>query len=423
MSIIDFKNQNIEIDGQTILQNINLSINAGDFILLSGASGSGKTTFINELVAKYDKTAARVFQSPDQQFTMETPFYELVFLLENLQYPPDQIENKINQILTEFHLENKKNQLVDTLSGGEQQRLALAEAVNLGTQLVILDEPFASIDRQSIRFLLAKVQELQRRGRTIVIADHNPLIYNGLAQRIFLFDKHTITSLPKTDFRQFYDSFKRQNHFHLKSDFQSDRIKIDRLSISFPDQIIFDQASALIPDKSSVLIVGENGTGKSTLLKAISGLQEFNGKITSRGKISLAFQNPSDSFLKITVQEELSLSQHKSFHEAMAPAAIEDWLTRLSLKDRLDASVYTLSGGEKKKLQLLLLVIQSPDTILLDEPFAGLDQKSVLDLIALLKTSAATKIFISHQLFAMDQIIDHAYQVQDHKLIRLAELS
>lgn len=108
MPQILFDNQDISVEEKIILKKVDLSINSGDFILLSGVSGSGKTTFINEIVKKYPKTTARVFQDSDQQFTMATPFLELIFLLENNRLPSDQIENKINNILSDFNLLNKK---------------------------------------------------------------------------------------------------------------------------------------------------------------------------------------------------------------------------------------------------------------------------------------------------------------------------
>ncbi len=76
-----------------------------------------------------------------------------------------------------------------------------------------------------------------------------------------------------------------------------------------------------------------------------------------------------------------------------------------------------------KKLQILLLVIQAPEIVLLDEPFSGLDKKSVLNLISLLQESRSTKIFISHQLFGLDKIISSAYLIKNKKLIKMENIS
>ncbi|WP_134992191.1 ABC transporter ATP-binding protein, partial [Oenococcus oeni] len=240
MAVIEFHNQDINVEKKIILKKVNLSIDAGEFILLSGVSGSGKTTFINKIVDEYQQTAARVFQNPDQQFTMETPLLELVFLLENLRFPSQKIGQKIDEILREFHLLDKKNQFVYTLSGGEQQRLALAEAANLKSDLVILDEPFASVDRKNIAFLLDKVKDLKKAGKTIIVADHNPLIYQGLANRIFLFENQKVKILEKNNFDDFYQGFRYRNNFHLKQAHGNPRIKIQNLSVGFSNRLLLD---------------------------------------------------------------------------------------------------------------------------------------------------------------------------------------
>ncbi len=424
MPVIEFHNQDIRIENKLILKKINLSIHAGEFILLSGVSGSGKTTFINQIVNDYQQTVARVFQNPDQQFTMETPLLELVFLLENLCFPGQKIGQEIDKILREFHLSDKKNQFVYTLSGGEQQRLALAEAVNLKSDLVILDEPFASVDQKNVTFLLDKVKALRKSGKTIIVADHNPLIYQGLADRIFLFENQEIRILEKNNFDNFYKSFRYKNNFHLKEGHGKQRIIIKNLSVRFSDRLLLDNLKTEIFNQENVLISGENGSGKSTLLKSIAGLQKYKGKIKTYGRLSLAFQNSSDSFLKTTVAEEIQLSKKKVFnHYLDRQQQIDEWLKKLSLDKLLESSVYTLSGGEQKKLQILLLMIQAPEIVLLDEPFSGLDKKSVLNLISLLKESKSTKIFISHQLFALDKIISSAYLIKEKRLIKMENIS
>lgn len=422
MPQILFNNQDISVEDKIILKKVDLSINSGDFILLSGVSGSGKTTFINEIVKKYPKTTARVFQDSDQQFTMATPFLELIFLLENNRLPSDQIENKINNILSDFNLLNKKNQSVETLSGGEQQRLALAEAVNLDSNLIILDEPFANVDMTNTRFLLTKIQRLQQQGKTIIIADHDPLLYRDMADRIFLFENQAIRLLSKEKFSEFYQRFAYESHFQLVQGSMPLRILLQKLSIHFPDQILLEKTQAQIYESQNVLINGENGSGKSTLLKAIAGLEKYQGQIKKTGKLSLAFQNASDSFLKITVKEEIELSKRKKFHHSLTDDQITDWLQKLSLDQLLNSSVYTLSGGERKKLQILLLGIQAPDIMLLDEPFTGLDKNSVLNLIDFLNSTRSTKIFTSHQLFALDKIINAAYLIHNYHLTQLETL-
>lgn len=426
MAIIELHNQDIEIEKTTILKNVNLKIEKGEFVLLSGVSGSGKTTFINYLVENYPHQAARVFQEADQQFTMETPFLELVFLFENLCLPEKEIEKKVKSTLKEFHLEDQSKQPVSTLSGGEQQRLALAEAASLNSDLIILDEPFASVDSDNIKFLLSKVKDLQNKGRTIIVADHDPLIYKDMAERIFLFQDYGVKDLAKNKFDDFFKSFDFKYDFKLERKDLNDHQNIlesKKLSVAFGQKNILKNIDANLKKGQNLLLVGENGSGKSTFLKTIVGLQKYRGKIIKNGRVILAFQKASDTFLRITVQDEIDLSLKNRFSESFDRQKIDHWLRELHLDKRKDSSVYSLSGGEKKKLQILLIVIQAPQIILLDEAFAGLDQKSVLKMISLLKESSAAKIFVSHQLYALDGIIDSAYKIQNKGLLKLEKLS
>ncbi len=425
MLIFNLKNKNIILNNKKILKNVNFSIEKKDFVLFSGDSGSGKTTLINYLTDNYPHLVGRVFQETDQQFTMESPFLELIFLLENIRFPTQKMGKKAKDILKEFHLLNQKDQPVNTLSGGEQQRLALAEASNLNSDLIILDEPFANVDSKNINFLLQKIISLQKKGKTFIIADHNPLLYENLVNKIFTFKNQQVKELNKSQFSNFFNSFRFNYHFLIRKSLptqETNSINISKLQINFGKKEIFKNAEAKISKSDNLLLLGENGSGKTTLLKAIAGLQKYQGKIKKRGKLILAFQNASETFLKVTVKEEINLSNAKSFNHFLKEKDIEYWLKELNLNFLLSSSVYTLSGGEKKKLQILLIAIQSPDIILLDESFAGLDKNSILKIISLLKTIPSTKIFISHQLFGLDQIINNVYTIEDKQLIKLKRI-
>jgi energy-coupling factor transport system ATP-binding protein len=417
MNIVEFNNSNILSHEQVILNNISLSIAERDFVIFSGISGSGKTTLINEIVKNYSGVVGRVFQDANQQFTMETPYMELVFLLENLQVPANEIDKKIDNILNEFHLIDLKNHKVNTeLSGGEQQRLALAEALLIDSKLIILDEPFASVDVINREFLLNKIGEISK-TKTIIIADHNPSIYEKLANRIIHFSDNKIDEIPKSKFVEFYNQFKLVAHF--KSTAVGDSlIKAENFSVDN----LFSVNSLKIPKLSKTLIIGENGTGKTSFFNTLLKLKNYQGTIKNKAiKTVPAFQHAEDSFLEITVGDEISFATKHQF--SPIDVDVDYWLRNLNLENKNDQSVYTLSGGEKKKLQILTIVIQNPDLLLLDEPFAGLDINSIKEVVSLLKTNPQqTQIIISHEFHNLEKYINNIIEIKDQKLQNIGEV-
>ncbi|MDR2661323.1 MAG: ATP-binding cassette domain-containing protein [Lactobacillaceae bacterium] len=409
---INIQNNGIVKDDKLILKNIDIQIQQGEFILFSGVSGSGKTTLINEIINQYKATIARVFQDPEQQFTMETPFMELIFLMENMKIDPNLMKSNIDNLLTEFNLLDKKNQLIQSLSGGEQQRLALAEALFINTDLIILDEPFASVDNKNKQYLFEKLISENQKGKTIIVADHNPLPYENLVDNIFVFENKTVYKMPRKNYSNFFQIYSKKTKL-----FSNSKIKKNQSGINIENYKIRDLLD--IPDfsffqQSNSILIGDNGSGKSTFLKSLVNLYKYQGKITNNYKNTfLAFQHASDSYLNITVKEEIDFAEKHMVN--IIHIDTDYWLSKFNLKDKLNDSVYTLSGGEQKKLQILTLVIQNPDLLILDEPFAGLDIFSISNIVDLLELSNSDKIIVSHQFNYLDKLINNIVIVQHKK--------
>lgn len=194
-----------------IIADVNLSLDAGSFNLLIGPSGSGKSTLLKALAGLYPefggfingaikledhnindlsiiervKKVALLFQNPNQQFAMSTPFDELVFTLENLQTPPDDIKARAMAALEFVDIANFKDQNIQTLSGGEAQKVALAICLAMDSDIILLDEPFASVDPIARLELLQKLKQLQQAGRTIIISDHDLAGYADIISSMY----------------------------------------------------------------------------------------------------------------------------------------------------------------------------------------------------------------------------------------------
>ena len=162
-----------EADQPNVLNQINWIPEEGSFNLLIGPSGSGKSTLLKAMagllpkfggvitagnvflndepiqpLAPFEraKRIAMLFQNPDRQFAMRTARLQLVFALENLQLPIDTINQRVALAINALHLEQIADQDLLTLSGGEKQRVALAIILAMDSDIVLLDEPFASVD-------------------------------------------------------------------------------------------------------------------------------------------------------------------------------------------------------------------------------------------------------------------------------------
>ncbi|ASS67048.2 MULTISPECIES: ATP-binding cassette domain-containing protein [unclassified Paenibacillus] len=197
-----------------ILEGVSVDIEEGDFVLLCGPSGCGKTTLLRQLKnevrpagkmegsiryggASIEELPARrsveeigmVFQHPDSQIVMNTVWQELVFAMENLGYPAEQIQRRIGELVPFFGMEEWLHRQVHELSGGQKQLLSLASVMSLRPKALLLDEPTAQLDPIAAREfigLLARINE--EMSITVIISEHRledlfPLVTKALVLR------------------------------------------------------------------------------------------------------------------------------------------------------------------------------------------------------------------------------------------------
>lgn len=201
MVIYEIKDLSFTYPGEehAAVENINVKINSGDFVLLCGCSGSGKSTLISqmkkEILPKGKKTGSVCFygadiekvkdfesvskigycaQNPELQQICETVEGELQFVLENLGFETDKINIKLAETVSFFGIENLLHKKISELSGGERQIINIAAALVTEPQVLLLDEPFSQLDTFSserLAFLLKKLND--ELGITVIAAEHN----------------------------------------------------------------------------------------------------------------------------------------------------------------------------------------------------------------------------------------------------------
>ena len=451
MKNIQFNDLSFNFDQQPILKNITAEFTAGKIHLLTGVSGSGKSTILKliaGLLPKYggeivagavdvptDARIGMVFQDPLMQFALDTPRHELEFTLENCQVPTDKIPGRVKEALQFGKVDDLANRLITTLSGGQQQRVALAAATAMQPNVLLLDEPFANIDEENRQLILKQLVRLNSDYHTtIIITDHDLHGYKRLHPLVWQLTKRHLTQLSSKNSSQLLTaSATPQITTVLPSSTLPAIIKFDELAIKRENHSLLLPTNLGIVKNKITLLTGPNGIGKSTLLKAIARLLKYEGKIEYAGEniqkispgkyykhLGLIFQHANDQFLNVTVGEELALGFKTCQNPYFNQQQVNEALAALGLNGREDQVVYSLSGGQKKKLQILLMLMRGQETLLLDEPFTGLDPASLKTVLQLIKASQKeepqTLLIVSHQLSGLDDFIDYHLTMNHQRL-------
>ncbi|MGD8961567.1 MAG: ABC transporter ATP-binding protein [Desulfobacterales bacterium] len=195
MDIIEVKNLTHRFsDGTLGLDQINLRIEVGAFVVLAGPNGSGKTTLIRHLNGLLRPTAGCVkvagvsvqkdlmrarrvvgmmFQDADSQIVGETVYADVAFGPENLRLDPDQIRKRVTLALEVVGLTEFTDQRPHLLSGGEKRRLSIAGILAMEPKVIVCDEPFTSLDYPGVKQVLKQILALHQAGHTIVVITHD----------------------------------------------------------------------------------------------------------------------------------------------------------------------------------------------------------------------------------------------------------
>ena len=410
----------LSYEGESLsLKDISLSVEPGECLILSGESGSGKSSLIhaiNGLAYHYDHAQcqgsiefcgknlqelplyqvalqiASVFQNPKTHFFNVNTSLELLFAMENMGLNRREIDERMADLLSIFPIEHLLGRNIFALSGGEKQILSVASAYLSGCKLIVLDEPSSNLDEKSIAVLQKMLLLLKKRGISLLIAEHR-LYY--LMDRLLFLEKGRIVK-----------AFSKEEFLALKNE-EVEAMGLrsrEKLSLSLPkwknegDFTIEYSSGATIRTASFSFgkiygIIGENGCGKSTFLRSISGLSEkrkvkvslFGKALSKRKRISLSslvMQDVNSQLFSDSVEEELMLScKGKKWTEEM-----DSLLSSLDLVDLKKRHPMSLSGGQKQRLAIAASLLQDAKFLYFDEPTSGMDERNMLRIAKLLKS-------------------------------------
>ena len=430
-----------------ILKNLNLEIRSGECVVLAGESGCGKTTIsklINGLIPHYhsgtmdgdvllggkntsDMTLAEisrvvgsVFQNPRSQFFNIDTDCELAFGCENLGMDPEEIKQRVENVVQEFHLEHLLGRSIFNLSGGEKQKIACASVSATGPEIFVLDEPSANLDLKTIADLKEIVSRWKKAGKTVVIVEHRLYYLRDVADRICYVKngqiayKWTPAELEAKGSEYASSLGLRCMNLEMLNSVchpgaEGDRIHYLscsqlRQSIAFTNLTfsyhrkhpILDIDRLELPCGQITALIGHNGAGKSTLAQVLCGLQgSWHQKRAARKRGAyLIMQDVNHQLFTESVLDEVLLGM-KPQNEKLALEILDG----LNLKQYTENHPMALSGGQKQRVAVASGISSGCEIVVFDEPTSGLDYRQMLAVSATLKKLAAsgkTLLVITH---------------------------
>ena len=457
--------------GAPALRDVSLQVEAGQFMLVVGPSGSGKSTLlrcINGLAPHFSggtlagrvlvdgrdtrehpprdlaSVVGFVFQDPEAQFVTERVEDELAFALENAGVPQLTMRKRVEEVLDALGIASLRNRAVSSLSGGEQQRVAIAAALALQPKILVLDEPTSQLDPQSAEDVLSALVRLNADlGLTIVLAEHRLERVLQYADRVVFLPEAGATPLagdprevmeaialtpplvtlgkalgwrplPLTikEGRRFAGALSVE-HGAWSGDLPpSGRPALQAFDLRPPVLnardvwLAYDGAEVLrgvslaVGAGELIALMGRNGSGKTTLLRTIVGLvRPQRGQVMVNGasvlgqstadicrQVGYVPQNPAALLFADAVRDELLITlRNHGLDEATAPVEPGELLRTLGLSDVATLYPRDLSTGQRQRTALASVLVTRPQVLLLDEPTRGLDYAAKATLTGILK--------------------------------------
>lgn len=406
-----------------------------------------------------------VMQNPDNQIVTDKVWHELAFGLESLGRDQKTIRLRVAEMASYFGIQTWFHKDVNELSGGQKQLLNLASIMAMQPTVLVLDEPTSQLDPIAAADFLNTVRKINLElGTTVIISEHRLEEVFPCADRVVVMDQGRVVAndaprsigehlkgegsdmfvaLP-SPVQIFYGTGStgvcpltvREGRKWLTEYFDDQdcefKTKPDERELSeeavfvvelkdvwfrygkdLPD--VLKGLSMKVPKDELFAIVGGNGTGKSTTLKAICNIcKPYRGKVLINGKridaykdselfhggLAMLPQDPQSLFVKKTVREDLQEMLLHDGHSAQEKERIiTDIAEKCEVTDLLEAHPYDLSGGEQQRAALAKVMLCEPKILLLDEPTKGIDNFFKIKLASILdklKANGVTIIMVSH---------------------------
>ena len=480
--VIDFDNVSFSYGTQTegSLRNINFKVKEGEFILLTGQSGSGKTTvtrLINGLIPHFfegvltgtvkvlgsdiktvtpgemGKNIASIFQNPRSQFFTTNSTKEVAFALENYGIDRDEMIDRVNCAFHDLEAENLMDRDMFSLSSGEKQKIAIIAAKTLNPKIYVFDEPSANLDIHSVIKLKKIMEWLKKQGHTVIVSEHRLFYLKNLVDKCLIMKdgkidrelkKNDIDNLNDSDIRAYkLRTFKLSNiKYELKDNLivnkQNADFKVENLSFSYDvNHSVLSNCNLEGNFGETVAIVGHNGNGKTTLGKIMSGLLKvrsgqffIDSKYTKQKNlyksVYFVMQDADYQLYSDSVVSELMLSSMNSIKTIKQnDEKIEDAMNLLNISSFRNRHPQSLSGGQKQRVTIAAAIASNKKIMIFDEPTSGLDyenMKIVSEAINTLRKKGILIFVISHDLEFLSRVATKAVFIENNTVSKRINL-
>ena len=424
---------------------------------MCGVSGSGKSTvlrLLNGLIPNFHEgelsgrvliddedvssapiersglRTATVFQNPASQFFTTTVADELAFAPQNYRVEAGEIRRRRAGALEELGIGDLADRDLRTLSGGQVQKVACAQALAQRTPVILLDEPTSNLDPRAIDDVRATIGRLKAAGRTLVVAEHRIYFLRGLVDEVVIMGRgRVVHRMAGEELWRIGEA--RRKELGLRALERprlavrpaglaaiaggpggrpgaddaagdgADGLLIENLQVERSGRLVLDIPRLFFPAGAVTGVVGANGVGKTTLARAVCRLQRarrgarmsLGGRELRSGRAFLVMQDVHRQLFTESVSQEASAPQ----------------LERLDLAALADRHPLSLSGGQKQRLVIATAIDQDARVLILDEPTSGVDHRHLVAIAAELRDLARegrVVIVISHDVEFLNECAD-----------------
>ena len=449
---IRLKEVSFKYDGakENVLENINLTVEYGETVLLSGVSGEGKSTLLSIIngvipfvnsgefsgsveidgkdvtklkISERSKLIGTVLQNADEQIIYDLVNEEIAFGCENLNIASEEIDRRIERFTMLMQIE--KNEKTKTLSGGQKQRLITASTLAMEQKIIILDEPLANLDTHTAHILLKALRNLANSGYAVLIVEHRlDVVKNYIDKVMRIENKQLFTS---TDINDLNSGIKTIPHADgsLPSEVL---IKGEKLFFAAGDRNIIDGLDIEIRAGERIVLLGENGCGKTTLMRMLARLNKPNDGALSQtitkskkakskwfSKVGYVYQNPTYQLFMPTLLSEISF-------KAKSEEIAREMINAFGLSGLEQRHPQSLSEGQKRRASIAAVCASEPTVLFLDEPTVGQDYKNLCKTVETVnkinKNLGTSIVTVTHDKRCAGALADRVLIMENGKISR-----